>query len=104
MKRHRLVREAHFPVMAGAEEAERDARVAGIVEQAWGDATVSHRDVEPFLRQWLTLDRIDCSNDEFEALCESARSRIATNGGIERDARGLVHHLYDDIQALERGH
>lgn len=92
----------HFPVMAGAEDAARADQIAGIAEQVWGDTAVTHRDVEPLLREWLTRDHIECADDEFAALCAAARDEVTASGGSVATAHPLIHRVFDQVRALEQ--
>lgn len=101
--RHHERAPVHFPVMAGAEDAARAERIAGITEQVWGDAAVTHHDVEPLLRQWLALEHLECTEDEFASLCEAARDEVSTSGGSTSTAHRVVHRVFDQVRALEQG-
>ena len=97
-----------FPVMDGATAAPREDQIAGIVQRVWADSRLYHQDVGTLLREWLTADHCDVTDEEFELLLGKARGefvRIAepdASGARACPAHSLVECVYWDVQELEK--
>jgi hypothetical protein len=107
-KKHRGPDAIRVPVMDGAAPAPREERIAGIVQRVWAESLVYHEDVEPLLREWLSVDKCVVTDAEFGALLGKARGefeRAASAGPAGSPtcpASTLVACLYWDVERLER--
>jgi hypothetical protein len=97
-----------FPVMDGGGPAPRADQIAGIVAKVWGDARLYHADVEPMLRQWLSIEGCVITDAEFEMLLAKARGEFvraaiatASDEPAHCPATTLVDCLFWDVQRLE---
>lgn len=108
-KKGRVPEERKTPLMDGADPAPREQRIAGIVQRVWADSLVYHEDVEPLLREWLSVDQCVVTDAEFGVLLAKARGefeRVASAGASDSPAcpaHTLVDCLYWDVERLESG-